>query len=285
MESHSKQFDCRQNNNKRNDLIKIKLVKMSAAFKLAKQKVSQKDLRKLMQEQKHSRNIESSKKINSPFAKYENGQLICVLCKKEVRSENVWNVHVNAKQHKENLAIAKQLKEKLEAKTTKPAPEDRLAGLKRSIEVMRSEIPEKKLKGILKNSSSQPTASTLVITSQPAQSNKTPDAEPANTSSGVPDDFFDSKPKSEPADSKHSDDKMEVDDEPIPEGFFDDPKKDAKARHHEYKDPSEEEWNRFQREIKEATVQSINIINEEHEEATVERQIDEIDAQIRNWSR
>jgi hypothetical protein len=35
----------------------------------------------------------------------------------------------------------------------------------------------------------------------------------------------------------------------LPEGFFDDPKKDAKARHVEYKDPMTDEWERFQKSI------------------------------------
>lgn len=61
--------------------------------------------------------------------------------------------------------------------------------------------------------------------------------------------------------------------------------KDAKIRNQEYKDPVEEEWEKFQKEIKEAEAESKVIINEDHEEATVERQLDEIDEQIRNWSR
>ena len=35
----------------------------------------------------------------------------------------------------------------------------------------------------------------------------------------------------------------------LPEGFFDDPKKDAKARKVEYKDPMTEEWEKFQKSI------------------------------------
>lgn len=35
----------------------------------------------------------------------------------------------------------------------------------------------------------------------------------------------------------------------IPEGFFDDPKLDAKARKVEYKDPMNEEWEKFQKTI------------------------------------
>ena len=35
----------------------------------------------------------------------------------------------------------------------------------------------------------------------------------------------------------------------LPEGFFDDPKQDAKARKVEYKDPMTEEWEKFQKTI------------------------------------
>nr|CAD7453915.1 unnamed protein product [Timema tahoe] len=73
--------------------------------------------------------------------------------------------------------------------------------------------------------------------------------------------------------------------EPLPEGFFDDPMLDAKARHVEYKDPIQEEWDKFQREMKEEVTVSAQIIAEDQEEATAERQIDEIDEQIRNWNR
>lgn len=102
--------------------------------------------------------------------------------------------------------------------------------------------------------------------------------------------------------------------ETLPEGFFDDPIMDAKvnshcdgyvqcyfsnveilnklipkflfkARHVEYKDPIEEEWEKFQKEIKEEVTVSSQIIEEDHEEATAERQIEEIDEQLRNWNR
>lgn len=57
------------------------------------------------------------------------------------------------------------------------------------------------------------------------------------------------------------------------------------VRNIEYKDPVEEEWEKFQKEIKEEASASAEIIAGEQEEATAERQIDEIDEQIRNWSR
>lgn len=271
---------------------------MSAAFKLSKKKVSQHDLRRLMQESKQTRsNGDTSDKIDSPFAKYDGDKLMCQLCKKEVRSTAVWKVHINSKQHKDNLVLAKQLKEKLENQNKPPVPsaDSRVASLKRSIEVWRaeSEIPEKKLKGILKNSSSAsnepPTSLPQAETSEKLRANGSAPTPPSTTSS-VPADFFDAKPKVNSTEKvasaakQQNEDKMQVD-EVLPEGFFDDPMKDAKARNIEYKNPTEEEWDKFQKEIKEAEAQSMTIINEEQEEATVERQIDEIDAQMRNWSR
>lgn len=248
---------------------------MSAAFKLAKKKTSQNDLRKLMQEQKHLRGNgdHASVKINSPFAKYDNDQLSCQLCKKKL-NQAVWKVHINSKQHKDNLALAKQLKEKLE-NHAKPPPtiKERVASMKE----------EKKLKGILKNSHASNSAREEKV-DEPSNST-------VPTKTAIPDDFFDSKSKpsrvkdEEPTTSTAAGDEgMQVDDA-LPEGFFDDPKKDAKARNLEYKNPVEEEWEKFRKEIKEAEVQSMSIINEEQEESTVERQIDEIDAQMRNWSR
>lgn len=248
---------------------------MSAAFKLAKKKVNQHDLRRLMQEQKNSRGEQSSIiKIDSPFAKYDGAQLSCQLCKKSVSTNAVWKVHVNSKQHKDNLAHAKLLKEKLENHQKEPTIQQRVAALKEG----------QKLKSILKNSSSPSAQSTEGISVQSGEASSSE----LSINSTIPDDFFDAKVtiKAQTSSSTHK--VLEEDaqaDEALPQGFFDDPVKDAKARHLEYKDPIEEEWDKFRKEIKEAEVQSLTIINEEQEESTAERQIDEIDAQIKNWSR
>lgn len=160
------------------------------------------------------------------------------------------------------------MKEKLErqVKAANPTIQERVALMKE----------EKKLKGILKNS-----------TAAPAQE-KPETSKPTTTS--IPDDFFDSKTKSPEvtqngSSAKNAPEEEKPDDAAIPEGFFDDPMKDAKARHIEYKDPVEEEWEKFKKEIKEAETVSMNIITEEQEELTAERQIDEIEAQMRNWKR
>lgn len=53
----------------------------------------------------------------------------------------------------------------------------------------------------------------------------------------------------------------------------------------EYKDPVEEEWDKFMKEMKTQSEQSHQIIQDDQEEATAERQLEEIDEQMRNWSR
>lgn len=57
------------------------------------------------------------------------------------------------------------------------------------------------------------------------------------------------------------------------------------ARNVEYKDPMEEEWEKYQKEIKEEDAQSAQIIADDQEEATTERQMEEIEEQMRHWSR
>lgn len=42
---------------------------------------------------------------------------MCILCNTVVRSEAVWNIHINAKQHKENITKKKQQQEELECKS------------------------------------------------------------------------------------------------------------------------------------------------------------------------
>jgi zinc finger protein 830 len=54
----------------------------------------------------------TTKKIESPLAKYNSaGQLTCIICDQVVKSELVWNAHVNSKTHLEN-------KNKLKSKLT-----------------------------------------------------------------------------------------------------------------------------------------------------------------------
>lgn len=251
---------------------------MSATFKNAKKKLSQEQLRKMMKE--HQKLSKEVKKIESPLAKYnELGQLTCVLCKSIVRSEAVWTVHINAKQHKQNVELAKRLKEKTNNFTTP---------LKRPLTPPLPEVPEKKIKGILKNAP-KPTETLKAI--EPPDTNK-------KKGENLPNDFFDSSQKpflntGRTNISKSTSKEQEVKEEntegdatdALPEGFFDDPKLDAKARNQEYRNPVEEEWEKFLKVIKDADNKSAAIIAEDQEESTTERQIDEIDEQMKKLNK
>lgn len=236
---------------------------------------------------------------------------MCILCKSIVRSEDVWKVHINAKQHRQNIEQAKKLKESTNNFTVAPPTLKRSASSPPPPTIIEDQ-PFKKPKGILKNS-------TKVTSSTTTTQNV-----PNKNATAIPDDFFDAKPSTSSSsasataksffeatlqktsirkdlinikqrvdkDATSSDNDgnamMDIDsatDEKLPEGFFDDPIKDAKARNLDYKDPIEEEWEKFQKEIKAASNFSNAIIAEDQEEATTERQIDEIDEQIRNWTR
>jgi len=71
----------------------------------------------------------------------------------------------------------------------------------------------------------------------------------------------------------------------LPEGFFDDPVADARARGVAYVDKDEEEWEAFQKEMEAEASVAATILVEDRNEATVDRQIEEIDEQMQAWQR
>lgn len=146
--------------------------------------------------------------LNISFTYNEQGQLTCILCKSVVRSEAVWTVHINAKQHKQNVETAKKLKERTNNFTVP---------LKRPLSPPR-DVPEKRPRGILKNSA-EATSVNLTIGGEK-----------------LPQDFFDNKKApggpvrngGKREERTNHEQSMETD-EVLPEGFFDDPKLDAKV--------------------------------------------------------
>lgn len=247
---------------------------MSFTKRIEKKK-AQDEMRKLLSERK--KKVVKPIKIDNPLAKYNNaGQLMCILCSSIVRSENIWQVHVNSNQHKENVDKAKSLKELTNNFTVGKIKHKNLSSPEDA-------PPEKKLKGILKNSFPQP------VSVQKSENNVPQIVSHHDEQiKRAPLNMVQVKEVNESTSEVTKQElkgKEVTSDVPIPEGFFDDPILDAKVRNIEYKDPIEEEWEKFQKEIKDEASASAEIIAEEREEATTERQIDEIDEQIRNWSR
>lgn len=112
-----------------------------------------------------------------------------------------------------------------------------------------------------------------------------PNSVSSDVKSVLPNDFFDN-PNELIAENNTIDSKEpEIDSNSLPKGFFDDPVLDAKARHVPFKDPIDEEWDKFQKVIAEETNTSQNIIEEEIEEIQVDRTLVEIEEQISNWSK
>ncbi|KAF8565995.1 Zinc finger protein [Paragonimus westermani] len=77
----------------------------------------------------------------------------------------------------------------------------------------------------------------------------------------------------------------EVTDSKLPEGFFDDAYKDAKARNVPYKDKLTEEVELFQKEMNALEKQSEDIMEKETEAMVTGRELDELDTQIQKWEK
>ncbi|XP_020817506.1 zinc finger protein 830 [Drosophila serrata] len=187
--------------------------------------------------------------VDSPLAKYDSsGTLTCIICRIPIKP-SVWKVHINSKQHKQNVEQAKQNKiEKLVATTTTSAKESSAPSFKAPHPVAKSSTqPDPTLAG---NQEGNPQ---LTPEKAPPQSNPSSNKPPPNESVA----------------------------EKLPEKFFDEDKtnKTEAAR------LQDEEWQRFQQEIKKAATESSVIVADEQEDINIKRHIKEIDEQIDNWKR
>lgn len=168
----------------------------------------------------------------------DSGQLMCVLCKTVVRSETVWPVHLNSKVHKENIALAK--KTKLEVKEDKPT--SNVTTTFKRPHSPTEETSDKKIKGILKNStqptlvqtklslpvdffdnsnSKQVNGSKPIVPFTPIQESKNITTVGATEAEGC----IEAEKEKEKATDKAKDSNLAA----LPEGFFDDPVMDAKV--------------------------------------------------------
>jgi zinc finger protein 830 len=240
------------------------MASMSAA---KKKQVSQNELRLLMLKQK-LQTQRVKKKIESPLAKYSlSGQLSCAVCKLNIKDDSSWSVHISSKVHKENITKRKpessRMTERL-AVTTE--------SLKRTLPKQESFVPPKKLKGILKNYKAPPEKVPSDFFETP-----TPTSTENTNVNGESDEKMDVQPETL--------DDLNLDRGELPKGFFDDPMLDAKIRKEEYVSSIDEEFLKFQKEIKEENMLSEQIMADNEDETTYGRQVEEIDEQIKHWSK
>lgn len=289
-----------------------------ATSKKGKKVVNQEELRRLMREKQ--RQSTDKKRVESPFAKYNSlGHLSCTLCNVQVKSELLWPAHVLGKQHKEKAAELKQAGTQPEKPQSQPvkrkAPDNGdVNGKKPKAAPVagQSGLPGdffQKPSGNQAATSTQKSAGLSLLAGvydEDDNDNDDKEAGQAGTTNAppqkdeaavLPSDFFDSAIPSTPSIShsgsilkpevqEKSAEKKENTAEALPEGFFDDPIRDAKVRNVDApKDQMDKEWEEFQKEIRQVNTKSEAIVAEEDEEGRLERQIDEIDEQIECYKR
>lgn len=292
-----------------------------APSKKEKKVVNQEELRRLMREKQ--RQSTEKKRVDSPFAKYNSlGHLSCVLCNVQVKSELLWPTHVLGKQHKEKVAELKGAKvpsvtqqtlpgkrkaagdgEDVSGKKAKPSSGAGQAASGLDDDVFKK--PKDKEDAVRKNTASLTLLAGVYDEEEEEDDDEGDKEQPGSTNlpqqasetAGLPADFFDSSIPSTPAIShsgsilkadvqEKSTEKKENTAEALPEGFFDDPVKDAQVRNVDApKDQLDKEWEEFQKEMRLVNTKSEAIVAEDDEEGRIERQIDEIDEQIECYRR
>ncbi|PAA58243.1 hypothetical protein BOX15_Mlig009875g2, partial [Macrostomum lignano] len=202
-----------------------------------------------------------------PFARYNSlNQLTCILCGCPVKSSLLWRAHLASRGHRANAEALRSrggdraveilsgagLKRRLQEtseKQQKKQPSSAL-GLAYSDDEEEAEdpAPSKKSQQLHQKQSS---ASSSLLNRQPQQQKK----------------------------------QQQQQQQQLPEGFFDDPVADARARNVPYKDRMEEELELFAKEMRDAQVESDKIAEQAEEEADNVRYLEEIITQEETWHR
>ena len=236
--------------------------------KKSKAKVSQADLRKMMQQMKSKKS-----EVSSNNAKQElntNAYL------KRKSSEQVYATV--SKIHKSNNGMNKVSTSTVNIKSV----QDRGSSFKKPSNSNGIKRPHK-IENV-KSEHEQPTKKLQKLNAKSNKPTTNPKSMPLiaavySDSSGSSDD--DTPSTSLSAKSKNVKTEESSLESSLPAGFFDDPEVDAKMRGVETPaDKMDREWESFQRELQRETGQSEQLIEEEHETGHIDREIDEIDEQI-----
>ncbi|KAA0196104.1 Zinc finger protein [Fasciolopsis buskii] len=176
------------------------------------------------------------------------GRISCIVCGVQIKSEHAWNAHILGKSHKQNESREVQASAKRSTESTPAVP---IAPMKKP------KLDETNLKPLAPESHSNRSGD-LVVTGvrerDPASLGEKNPSEKSRTNST--------------SGSK------------LPEGFFDDRYKDAKARNVPYKDKFAEELEFFQKEMGSLEKESEIIMEKESEAMISSRELEEIDTQM-----
>lgn len=184
----------------------------------------------------------AAKKVESPLAKYNSaGQLSCIVCNSVVKNELVWTAHINGRQHREKVLSLK--KPAVETQFMKP---QLIPAVKRKAESLTTtdgsaDMPAKK--GVPKDffdnqppkfgamSAPMPTKSILKNARKPQHDCYVVKDEASTLVEDMEtDDGFETSSEISTKNEKMISQPVDITcSNVIPEGFFDDPKMDAKV--------------------------------------------------------
>lgn len=262
---------------------------------------SKKSTANFLQEQLKQKS--ATRLVNSPHAKYTSrGQLMCIVCGCHIKSAIVWQAHIAKKSHTENLKKLQQHQQLLNSSVNnqkRKASFTPAAAIPSKKFATESIVNPVKPKGILKSIKSYESSDS--DEDAPEQhlglnSEKSSESPPQSTDVkeeldyDIKDDNLEKMDEGDPSKYYASDkDKAQAVDQPdeeqLPEGFFDDPVADAKARKVEYVDKDEAEWSAFMKDVSAAETTSRQIIADDTEEAAKRNQILQAEEQMELYQR
>lgn len=240
------------------------------------------------------------------------GQLFCVLCNAQVKNELFWTGHVNGKAHKEKLVALKgqqpqaQQQQTSAFKSPSPAsdgqpqstqshvfkrpapPQDGESGSgdsrtpgppakKPNLAVVPTGSSNDRVKE-QRRQEAEAELRRMVLGGSIVKQNVDEHDDDEEMGSGSNDTQQDKQATAQAGQGQAAP-------PPLPEGFFDDPKEDAKARGLKFRDPQDAEWDRFMKEIATEDVKSSELVGIDQEASAVDRELDQIEEQMAQWQR
>ncbi|XP_067138252.1 zinc finger protein 830 [Centruroides vittatus] len=243
-----------------------------------------------MKERRSELITKGKQRIDSPLAKYNStGQLTCIVCDVSLKGEALWSVHITGKTHKEKLEALKRRQINPE-KPLKPEIKRKHEDTQIEEDDIKEKLPKISEESAIcsdriPNSNAKTKSPAIFSEDCSLEKEENTTKESLAELSNLPEDFFDNATKEQITPSTTTKEVERQKSNELPEGFFDNPILDAKVRKVEYKDPMEEEWEKFKKIMAEESSLSQAIIEEDMQESNVEREITEIDEQIHRWSR
>jgi len=223
-----------------------------------------------------------------------NGSITCLICQQAVKSAKVWTAHVNGRQHRLNVEALKQQTLKRPPSESTPAAAE-TAGpppAAKKQKTNNNDIPTDFFDDSKPKTKVQPKEMQEKLAKLIGAADLEPDSPPKKSVKFSDEVEEEKEEKSGPKTPWHMETKEEKPPpvpntaEALPEGFFDDPKIDAKIRHTEPKrDPMDVEYEKFQKVLREETTTSEAIVEEDENRMNFNREIDEIDEQMHEWER